>query len=129
MATQNKFRIGSSVGGMVTLESLGIEDPKWDYEFYAVPVLLGDGLVRGVGAPIARWRWGSLGQAERNLLRTYCTGASAAVYIETRIKDKIGATADAFDEFTANMIWPAAEDWQGGRRIGFEIMFRNLVAF
>jgi hypothetical protein len=129
MATQTKFRIGTTSGGMVTLESLGIPDPKWDYQSYAQAVPLGSGLVRGLGGATARWRWAVLSQADRNSLRTYCTGASAAVYIETRTTEKISSVSDQFDEFTANMTWTELEDIQGGRRVGFEIIFKNLVAF
>lgn len=119
------YKIGTTSGGMVTLASLGIPDPKGEYFNYSDLRNLGDGTVRGVGYPRAVWRWGFLSRADRDALRTYCTGvASSAIYIQTRTLD----STDVFDDFSATMIWPAEEERSAGRRLSFEIEFRNLVA-
>ena len=118
------YKIGATSGGMVTLTSLGIPNPKGEFFKFSDIRLLGDGGARGVGAPRAVWRWGYLTRAQRDTLRTYCIGASSTAYIETRTLD----TADVFDQYSATMIWPAEEERSAGRRLGFEIEFRNLVA-
>jgi hypothetical protein len=87
-------------------------------------IVLGNGANRGVGLPVAIWHWGYLTRAQRDLLRAFCTGASATIFIETRTND----TVDVFDQFTTMMIWPLEENKDAGRRIDFVIEFRNLVA-
>lgn len=119
------YKIGATSGTMTDLKTLGIPYPKGEFFNYADLRQLGDGTVRGVGAPRVVWAWGFLTRTQRDALRTYCTGASSAVYIETRTLD----STDAFDQFSATMIWPnEGEERSAGRRLAFEIEFRNLVA-
>ena len=124
MALANAYQIGTTLGALATLKSIGIPDPKSSYKPYADVIVLGNGANRGVGLPVAIWHWGYLTRAQRDLLRAFCTGASATIFIETRTND----TVDVFDQFTATMIWPADEMKDAGRRIDFVIEFRNLVA-
>jgi hypothetical protein len=117
------YMIGSTLGGMVTLASLGVPDPKSTWQPYSELVPLDSGKERGVGFPVATWQFGYLTRAQRNALRTFCTGASAAVYIQTRKADN----DDAYDDYSAIMVWPLAEDRDAGRRISFVIRFKHLV--
>src|SRR5512139_3417785 len=109
---------------LINLESLSpaVYPPKSTYRPYYEAVQLANGKARGLGRPIATWRWGFLTLAMRDKLRGYCTSKSADVYIRTRINE-----SDAYGTFSAVMIWPDDEEKQAGRRLNFTIEFRNLV--
>jgi hypothetical protein len=120
-----EFEIGTTQVGMTNIESLAtpVPLPQFDYLPFARVVNLGSGGTRGVGSPVATWTFGLLSIQEYNQLRTFCAGASAVVYIRTRVDD------DTYDDFQAKMIWP--NEGQGrwfGNRKNFVITFRNLVA-
>ena len=51
MAASN-YMIGTSWGTMVTLDTLGLKDPKCDYILYSGEVPLDDDTVRGTGTPM-----------------------------------------------------------------------------
>jgi hypothetical protein len=121
------YQIGTSAGTKATLATLSVVDPKSSYKPGAQRVRLTSGGSRDIGYPQAVWRWGFITQAQRNALRAYCTGASATVYITTRVNDTISTAADAYDDFQAIMHWPEEEDREAFRRIGFELTFTNLV--
>jgi hypothetical protein len=118
------YKIGTSLVGMVTLDSLGIPDPKGIYRPYTEAVNLGDGTVRGAGYPTAEWQWGFLTQTQREALRDYCAGASASVYIETTTTEN----SDEYKDFLAVMIWPEEEERTSAmRRLEFSVQFRQMV--
>jgi hypothetical protein len=117
------YKIGTTLVGMVTLASLGVPDPKSTYEPYSEQLELGNGKIRGGGFPTATWHWGFLKQAWRDALRAYCTGASASIFIETRITD----TSDAYDQFSVVIVWPQEEERDAFRRLDFTLEFRQLV--
>lgn len=121
------YEIGASYVGMTNLESLTtpLPAPKSTFRPYSQYIRLGDGTVRGSGWAEATWRWGFLTRAQRNQLRTFCTGASANVYIKTRKND----SSDAYQVYMAIMIWPEEEEKSLGKRIGLEIRFTNLVEY
>ncbi len=116
------FAIGTTTANLTELSALGLTDPKAFFK-QGVRRTMVNGQARDTGAPQAVWRWGFLRQAARDVLRTYCPGASATVYIRTRKLDN----SDAFEVYQAIMIWPEEEDLDGYRRIGFDIQFRQLV--
>ena len=130
MATYD-YQIGASYGALANVEGLStpVPAPKSSYRPYASSVPLGDGSFRGTGYPVATWRFGYLTAAQRNMLRTFCTGKSASVYIKTRITDAVSGASDAYKIFTAIMVWPDEEERQAGRRLEFEIEFRHLVVY
>lgn len=100
--------------------------PKSTYHGGADEIDLGNGAVRLAGWVNVEWHWGFLTRSQRDQLRTFCTGASATVFIRTRTND----TADSYAYLTGQMIWPSlAEERDAGRRIDFTIRFRNLVVF
>jgi hypothetical protein len=126
MTNRYEFEIGLTQGALVNLEVLStpVIPPKWFYSPYSESIPLGDGSVRGVGAPMATWRWGFIKRAQRDKLRTFCPGASASVCIRTYTTE----TADIAKEFSCDMYWPTeAEEVNSSRRLDFTIEFRNLV--
>ena len=117
------FEIGLTEMEMENLETLTtpLERPKSEYLPYARTVNLGDGGKRGVGSPMAVWRFALLTVEQRDQLKTFCPDASGTVYIRTKLND------DAYANFQATMIWTEDEErWYGVKR-NYEILFRNLV--
>jgi hypothetical protein len=123
--TVYSFMIGTTQVGLANLESLTtpVVAPRATYRPYTDKVQLGDGSFRGIGAPIVTWRWGFLTQEQRDQLRLYCTGKSAAVHIQTTIVD----SADEYRQFSCVMVWPDEEERQTTRRLDFVLEFRQLV--
>lgn len=110
---------------LINVESLTtpVYAPKSTYRPYTEGIELANGRARGFGRPITSWRWGFITSAMRTQLRTFCSNKSNDVYIRTRTNE-----ADAYSVFSAVMLWPDDEEKQAGRRLNFEIAFRNLVA-
>lgn len=82
-------------------------EPDASYEPYVEPVTLANGKKRGMGLPIATWIM-TLTKTQKYILRQFCTGASASVYIETPTND--------FD-VSGNQEWIQASaimEWQDG---------------
>jgi hypothetical protein len=96
--------------------------PKSYYRPYVSLVLLGSGLTRELGRPVAEWRYMFIARAFRDALRAFCTTSSKTVLIRTRVNDN----ADEWDNFLADMFWPDEADKQAGRRMNFTIQFKNL---
>ena len=84
-------------------------------------ITLGDGTERAIGSPLAAWHWGFLTSAQRDQLKTFCPGKSAAVYIRTILPD------GSFADYSAIMVWPQNEMRQAGRVIDITVEFRQLV--
>lgn len=127
------YEIGTARGSMTNLESLAtpVRPPKFSYEPYSKPLPLGNGTIRGGGWPKTKWHWDQLTAAERDQLRTFCSGASAQVYIRTRVNANSTSPAqvDQYKYFSAVMIWPNPEGDRemGGLRMNFEIQFQAMV--
>lgn len=121
------YQIGVASGSMVKLELLAtpVSYPKGFYRPYSEEKQLISGLVRGVGYPVATWQWDVLPRAERDMLRTFCPGQSANVYIRTKTMD----SSDSYANYAAVMVWPTQEEQRDfQRRTVFKIEFRFLVA-
>jgi hypothetical protein len=98
--------------------------PIGEFEPFAEAIDLADGLVRGGGAALARWRWDFIERDLRNALRVYCSGASATIYIQTLVIDGYPTYAS----YIADAIWPSlTESKRGNKRTEFILEFRNLV--
>ena len=121
------FEIGSTYVGMTNVEELTVPlpPPASTYKRYALEVDLGDDTVRGFGLPSATWRWQVLTLAQRDQLKTFCSGASATVFIQTKKRD----ASEVYDEFTAVMIWQEEEDVWSGRVRDFVVRFRSMVEY
>jgi hypothetical protein len=132
-ALSTDFKIATyaaGTGGLVTLKSLGIPNPHPIWKPGVQSIKLGDNSARTLGSPVVEWHWGFLQQAQRDMLRTYCTGASASVYIVTTTTENVSSVPNVSKTYLAQMIWPAPntpEDPQTGRRLEFMILFRQLV--
>lgn len=127
MANLYSYEIGTTAGNMVNVETLAngtMPAPKATWRPYTELRTLGNLDVRGVGYPVVTWTWGILTRAQRDALRTYCTGASAAVYIKTQGIDN----SDAYLTVTAFMVWPEEEQRDATRRKEFSIEFRKPVS-
>ncbi len=125
----SNFKIGTTLEGITSLDALTtwIPDPKTEFRFYSKQLDLGSGLKRGAGWPITTWTYGFLTQAQREQLRTFCTTASAEVYIQTRTRDEdTGETPSLFKIYKAVMTWPEHEEYRASRRLDFVITFTCL---
>lgn len=125
------YEIGTTQGAMVNLELLTVpvRPPRFVFEPYSKPIILGNGSVRGAGWPKAEWRWDTITAAERDQLRAFCAGASAVVYIKTRVNTNNGAVIDQYKTYKAVMVWPSPEgerDFRGLRK-DFVIQFQAMV--
>ena len=117
---------------LINLKSLStpVDFPKSSYQPFADYQELGNGAQRGLGSPLAAWNWGWLTrhgtaapQAQRDMLKTFCADAAAAVYIRTRKND----TSDTYAYFSAQMNWPREEAKQAGRREDFTLNFSAMT--
>lgn len=86
------------------------------------------GLDYGRGYPIATWYWAALTTEQRAILRTFCPGLSAEVYIETPTNEITLCGEQEFIQCAAIMHWPSSdEDIQSEKAIGFSLKFTHLV--
>lgn len=119
-----EFMIGATLETLILLEELAVPvtPPKSQFMPYARTVTLGSGGKRGTGFPVAIWEFALITLEERDELKTFCEGASQAVYIHTKRND------DTYADYSAEMIWPEGiEDRWYGEKKNFTIVFRNLV--
>ena len=122
MTLANAFQIATKAGSLATLASLGLDDPKPSYAPEAVRERTLGGGLRSLGAPIATWTWSFIPNADKELLRAYCAGASAEVKIETT--DNHGV----FHQYSAWVYWPEGPEKEDAtRRLDFVLEFRYLV--
>lgn len=103
MAALIEIKIGTTLGNMVTITSLGLADPHPTPVHYAERLDLGSGGVLDTGWQQCSWRWAILDPADVNILAAYCPGTTANVYIKTLKRG--GGTA----VYSAIMIWPQVE--------------------
>jgi hypothetical protein len=122
MTTYSDFMIGSTLAGMTALSSLTVpvSNPKSTYSPWSKPVQLGNGTILGLGWKTITWNWKIIKPAEVEQLRSFCSGASAEVFIVTRQN-----VADAFKAYKAVLVWPA-EERDFLRRLDFTISFQRL---
>lgn len=111
------FSIGTTLENMVTLDSLGIKNPEDDPR-QDNSILLGSRKVKDVGSLTNSWHWGFIHLSQRDILRNYCTGKSAWVYISTYSnEDRL------FHTYYCLMLWPEGERQKSGKVIDFTINF------
>jgi len=124
------YEIGTTAGGTTNVESLAtpVKAPKSTFNKFSESAALGDATVRGLGFPVASWRWGWLDQDEYDQLRAFCSGKSAEIYINTKKDD------GSYDKYSCVMVWPDMSNIQKQERDGsfyyqdFTIEFRHLEA-
>lgn len=118
------FEIGSTLGGMVTLADLNppVINPLGEFDEVSDTVVLGNGLVRGLGFPRARWVYGFILSNQFDQLASFVSsGVSGNVFIATRLND------DSYLRYSANMILPISPQNRAGRYIDITFEFTNLV--
>ena len=88
--------------------------------------LSGLSVARGFAA--ATWRFTALTNAQRQILKSFCPGLSAEVYIETLTNELTVCDVDEWIQCSAILHWkPGDEEQQAGRTMGLEILFTHLV--
>ncbi len=116
-----EYEIGISQSTMVNLEDgLNIRPPRGFYYPASLEVeTLDSGYMRWLGYPVAEWYFAQIKQYERDVLRNYCPGSSAVVYIKTRVND-----LNIFKKYKAIMQWPREEERDvGPYRKDFKLRF------
>jgi hypothetical protein len=120
------FEIGFDINSTSNYAALlpPVHYPKTAYHPYAATVDLDDLTQRGMGLPSVVQSWTTITQEERDMLRTFCPGASAPVVIHTRTNDD----SAEFLYYTCTMVWPSlAEEYDARTRQAFAITFRNMI--
>lgn len=123
-----EYKIGSSLGGMVALDSLtGFvtgEEPNATPVYYAEYIDLGNGNARGAGWLQCEWRFFQLSTKQVNALSVYCAdpATNASIFIKT-LKRGGGTSV-----YSGVVIWPQIEPAEdGGCYRDFVLRFRNLT--
>lgn len=83
MTLPTTFEIGSTLGSIATLVSLGAIEPEAQFIDYPDSIKLADGTLRGRGFPQASWHYGYLTPAQYDALRAFVTLASSEIFIAT----------------------------------------------
>lgn len=118
----SSYKIGTTQENMVTLDTLVDRDPQSVPVQYSEYIDKGDGTAAGVGWLETEWRWFLIDTSDITALRTYCTGISSSVYIQTPDID------GAFEEYSGTMIWPQSPEFKMGSYYeDFVIQFRKLT--
>ena len=132
-AINSDFQLATFAGGtgsLHTLSSLNVPNPHPIWNPAVVRAKLGNNGARLLGAPRVEWHWGYVSQAVRDILRAYCPGASAQVYLITPTTENVGSIPNVSARYSAQMWWPSPEspeDPSTGRRLQFVITFKQLV--
>jgi len=105
-----------------------VVEPEWTFQPYAEVVkTLGGGAI-GRGFAIATWRLNIAKNSQRKTLRTYCSGASAQVYISTPTNEDDSSNDPIFKNFLCTMNWmPGQEDKQSRYTLGVDFTFTHMV--
>ena len=120
------YKIGSTQVGLTELSALTVPLPRpyATYQAHSEITDTVDGGAVGRGFPIVVWQFSGLTLDQRDQLRSFCSGVSATVYIETQSNED----EDEFVQLECKMIWPLTENAPatGGRRETLAITFRVL---
>jgi hypothetical protein len=120
----NDYKIGTSIGNMLSLSTLGINDPDPVPVQYSEYLDQGDANILGAGCLRAEWRFAIIEIDEVRALRAYCPepSCSSTVYIKT-VK-----TTGGFGVYQAIMVWPQTEPaYEADAYEDFIIEFRMLA--
>lgn len=119
------YQIGTTYGGLANVESLAtpLAAPRSTPPDYSQPIELVSGGVRGGGWLACTWSWATMTQAQYDQLRTFCSGKSAEVYINTRKDD------GAYQVYTAWLVWPEQPRRDSGRVLDVVLEFRDLEEY
>lgn len=115
------YALGTSLGSLQTFHDLGLMVPYQDaYAPNSIELEAADARVYGHGWATTALRWGFISQTDRDLLKSFCPGRSAIVYIRLR--------NDNWDwcDCKAVMIWQAENPPVAGTILDFSIKLRIL---
>lgn len=119
-----RYAIGTTENNLVTLRSMGIKPPLQTFKPYTTLDETASGDLVGQGWAQDDWEFGFISDTHRALLRAYCPGASAEVYVKTL--DTSIATP-AWKIYRAKMRWIAIEeDRQNEHRLKFRLNFKLI---
>lgn len=122
-----KLSDGADPNDWSTLDELDIIEPDPLFEPFAEVVPTLGGGDHGRGFPLAIWQWKGLGNVSRKLLRTYCTGQSARVYISTPTNEDDSSGDPVYSNFLCTMHWPAGQEEKDVRHtLDLDIRFTHL---
>lgn len=117
-----RHAIGTTIENLASLKSLGVTPPLQSFKPFSVAIETADGGAVGEGWGVDEWGWNVITNAERAILRAFCTGLSADVIIRT-YNDSL--TTPAWRVYRAKMLWtPEAEE-----RVLNDSRFKFLVVF
>jgi len=116
------YEIGSTLAGIDALVNIGAIEPKAEYNEYAETITLANGSTRGAGLPFATWLFGYLTSDQYDVLRAFCSGASASVFIATINND------NDFVRYAGIIKFPERYTIRDGRRVDVSITISHLVA-
>jgi hypothetical protein len=101
--------------------------PDWSFQDFAGSQELADGTLKGQGFAIAKWRWNHLSNANRAVLRGFCPGLSAIVYIETKTNEVDIYGSEVWGVFRAVMRWTDTDEDKAAREtLGVLLTFTHL---
>jgi hypothetical protein len=130
----SSFKIGTSAGTLTNIESLStpLPVPRAPFKPYARASIANSGRSQGKGFPSCQWIFSRLTPAQREQLRTFCTGASAVVYIQTMTNDKDtphSVPSDSYQVYQAIMNWPEEKRYPAKThdRLELTIDFTHMV--
>ena len=122
MTVPTTYAIGTTVGGIAVLETLGVIEPRSSYTPYGVTFRKGDGILQGQGSSTAIWHWDEIYAAHRAVLRGLFSALSSACAL--RMPDNEGA----WHVWEAVVDWPEAEEDQyATRTLDFNLKFSRMV--
>lgn len=116
-----EFSLGPDVPGLATLGSLGVIWPAHEFLPASEEVIKPNGGSSLVGWIQCTWHWGFITKAEIDILKTFCPGKSAPVYLRTLDDD------DDWVNYFGQMNWPGKITYQNQKAVDFTIIFRALV--
>jgi hypothetical protein len=101
-------------------------DPDWSFQDFAESQELNDGTVKGQGFPVAKWRFNHISNENREILRAFCPGLSAVVYIQTKTNETASGV-ETWGIFRAVMRWmDTDEDKAASETLGVLLTFTHL---
>lgn len=128
----SEFKIGDTLLGIESLDEI-LEseisiDPDWSFQAYSTNIRLGNGLLKGMGYPVIRWRWRAMSDANREILKEFVgSNLSAPIYIRSATNET-NEGAITFATYYGVMNWPAQdEDFQADKILDLVIIFTHLV--
>ncbi len=120
------FRIGTTQANMTNIENLSVPlpVPRAVFRDYAETVMAASGRAYGRGYPSCQWIFSLLTSEQRQQLKSFCSGASAQVYIRTLNNN------DVYADYQAIMHWPDEEERDASKRrdrLELTVTFTHLV--